>query len=77
MANTTVVDLGPAGSSLLGDSGILLTSMETLSDADLKVVVGGGKTRGSTTIVYNIAYGNPYGGGLFAPITTIVDDGGK
>lgn len=78
MANIGVIDIQPAGSFLLGSSSGLLASMEMLSDTDLRGVVGGGKTRGSTAIVYNLAYGfDPHSGGLFAPITTIVDDNGK
>jgi hypothetical protein len=76
MSIINVNDLNPAGSSLLeGFDSFVDSSVNELSDTELKVIVGGGSksSGGGVAIVNNIAYG--YGGGIFGPVTNIVGGG--
>jgi hypothetical protein len=71
-----VADLQPAGMELLSNPDSFVESLDSLSDAEIKIIVGGGSksSGGNAVIVNNLAYGfNPHDPGvIFAPVTNIV-----
>jgi hypothetical protein len=76
MAMIGINDL-TSGHALFDDADSFVAAIGNVSDAELKAVVGGSKSSGGGTvaIVNNIAYGLPYGGGIFGPVTNIVAGG--
>lgn len=76
MATIGICDL-ISGHALLGGTDSLVTAVGDLSEAELKMVMGGSKSSGggSTVIVNNLAYGFPSYGAIFGPVTNIVAGG--